>query len=326
MRSASLPRRRALGLIAWGAIATAARAAGPAATGRGRLERPLMGTVFAIEWDHPDPALARRAAERAFATAEEINAVASDYIANSELLEFCRRPHGQPVELSPLLFRLLAEAREIAEASEGCFDPTIGPLTRLWRETRRRGRLPDPEILAAARDAVGWEHLRLDPASRQASLARAGMRLDLGGIAKGQAADAMLATLRQHGVGRALVTAGGDVRAGRPPRDQDAWRVAVRALDEPGAEEILDLADAAVSTSGELHQFVEIDGVRYSHIIDPATGLGLTRPVAATVIAPRATLSDPLATACCTAPAARAREIALAAGASEVRIARAPEG
>lgn len=294
------------------------------ARSRQRMEQPLMGTLFSIVCDHADAELARRAAAAAFAAAEAINAVASDYIADSELLALSGHPPGTAVPLSPLLFRLLSEARALAETTGGLFDPTLGPLTKLWRESRRRGRLPEPEILAAAREASGWEHLTLDPDKRTATFLKPGMRLDLGGIGKGQAADAMLAALREHGVDRALVTAGGDVLAGNPPSDAEGWRVAVRALEKEGPSRVLVLANAAVSTSGDLYQSIEIDGTRYAHIIDPATGLGLTRRTAATVEAANATLSDALATACCVADPGHARELALRWGAREAEIATTP--
>jgi len=288
---------------------------------RQRLERPLMGTLFSITCQHADAGFAAAAAAEAFQAAEAINAVASDYIADSELLALSKHPPGTAVPLSPLLFRLLAEARVLAETTGGLFDPTLGPLTKLWREARRRGRLPVPETLAAARKASGWQQLVLDPAKRTATFLEPGMRLDLGGIAKGQAADAMLAILRERGVARALITAGGDVLAGDPPEGGGGWKVAVRALDHGGESRVIELANAAVSTSGDLHQSIEIDGTRYSHVIDPATGLGLTRRAAATVEAATATLADALATAACVADPLHARDQVLQWGAREAVIA-----
>ena len=284
------------------------------------LERGLMGTRFAITCHHGDAAEAKAAADAAFEAAEEINRVASDYIADSELLSLSKRPPGEPTVVSPLLFRLLSEARALAEKTGGLFDPTLGPLTRLWRESRRRKALPVPATLAAALAATGWKHLILDPGKSTVTLALPGMRLDLGGIAKGQAADAMLAVMTTRGIPVSCITAGGgDIRVGDPPRGTAGWNVGVR----PGKEQSgkLVLKNAAVSTSGDLHQSIEINGVHYSHIIDPATGLGLTRHIAATIISPDATTSDALATACCVAPAEKARQIGLSAGATEILLA-----
>jgi thiamine biosynthesis lipoprotein len=283
-------------------------------------ERELMGTRFAVTCHHLDEALVRKAIAAAFDEAEKINTVASDYIADSELLSLSRQPVGKPTPVSPLLFSLVREARDYAEKTGGLFDPTLGPLTKLWRESRRRKALPDSITLGQARAASGWKHLILDAENSTVTFAVPRMRLDLGGIAKGQAADAMLATLKNHGIPSSSVTAGGDVRLGDPPPGEEGWKIGVRTSDKTRDSDILRLSNCAVSTSGDLQQFVEIDGVRYAHIIDPATGLGLTRHVAATVISPNSTLSDALATACCVADARTAGDMAKALGAKLIRI------
>ncbi len=276
-----------------------------------------MGTRFAVTCYPPDVAEAREAVDAAFEAAAAVNAVASDYIADSELLSLSRQPAGTATPVSPLLFRLLSEACMLAEKTNGCFDPTLGPVTRLWRESRRRGKLPDPAILDAARAACGWKHLVLEEAGRTATLSLPGMRLDLGGIAKGQAADAMLEVMTTRGIPRACITAGGDIRAGEPPPGEAGWKIGIRTFREE-EQDALRISNSAASTSGDLHQSIEIEGKRYSHIIDPATGLGLTRPSAVTVIAPLAMLSDAIATACCVAPPGEAKRLGLAAGATSV--------
>ncbi len=310
-----MKRRQALILLGT-AIAPRAHAA-PVANPV-TFERGLMGTRFAITCYHGDSDQAKVAADAAFDRAERINQVASDYIADSELLGLSRHPAGEPVTVSPLLFGLISEARSIAEKTAGLFDPTLGPLTKLWRESRRRKSLPDENTLAAARAATGWQSLILDPQKLTVTFMKPAMRLDLGGIAKGQAADAMLTAMKQRGIPRCCITAGGDVRLGEPPPAAIGWKIGIRTIADRDDPKFLILANCAVSTSGDLHQFIEIDGTRYSHIIDPATGLGITRSVAATVIAPTATVSDALATACCVAPSDKAKALALAAGATEV--------
>ncbi len=287
-----------------------------AAQEKGHLfERGLMGTRFAISCYHGDAELVAKAVAAAFVEAERINDTASDYIPDSELLSIGKVPPGTPVRIPPLLFGLLEEAWAQAEKTGGLFDPTVGPLTRLWRESRRRKALPDAATLARAKAAVGWRKLVLDPAESTATFTVPDMRLDLGGIAKGQAADRMLAILEKSGVPRSSVTAGGDIRMGEPPPGKEGWNIGVRNRDvDRNATELL-LRDKAVSTSGDLRQFIEIGGVRYSHIIDPATGLGLTQPMAATVIAPTATISDALATACCIADRETAKRLVAEQGA-----------
>ena len=263
------------------------------------FERPLMGTKFSVVCYAESREVAEKAAAAAFLNAEEVNQVASDYLPESELSLLASRPVGKPIPISPLLYGLLDFSRRLAEATKGAFDPTLGPLTKLWRETRANRTLPDAEKLKAARASVGWQYFTLDPKSRTITLHRANMAFDLGGVAKGYAADLMLEALAEAGISQALITAGGDIRLGAAPPGREGWNVAIKTFDLSGNDKILTLSNAAVSTSGDLHQSVEIDGVKYSHILDPTTGLGLTRRIAASVIADNAKLSDALATAAC---------------------------
>jgi thiamine biosynthesis lipoprotein len=284
------------------------------------FSRPLMGTGFSVVCYTGDRAAAEKAVEAAFAKAEEVNAAASDYLPESELSLLSSKPVGAPVPLSPLLFGLLEHSRRIAEATNGAFDPTLGPMTKLWRETRTSGRLPDPEKLAAARASSGWRHFTLDPESRTITLLRENMAFDLGGIAKGYAADLMLDSLAAAGIRQALVTAGGDIRLGDAPPGREGWNVALKTFDVGKNDEILTLSNAAVSTSGDLHQSVEIEGVSYSHILDPATGLGLTHRIAASVIADEAKLSDALATSACVLGVDGSGALRKIAGVRELRV------
>jgi thiamine biosynthesis lipoprotein len=141
------------------------------------------------------------------------------------------------------------------------------------------------------------------------------MRLDLGGIAKGYAADAALTVLAQHGLPHAMVAAGGDLALGRPPPGEPGWKVALAPFGSAaGAPVSVVASEVGISTSGDAEQFVEIDGTRYSHILDPATGHGLTSAAAVTVIARTATLSDGLATAGCVLAARDPVRVAACAG------------
>jgi thiamine biosynthesis lipoprotein len=201
------------------------------------------------------------------------------------------------VRVSDDLFFVLQRALEIARQSGGAFDPTVGPLVKLWREARKEGKLPGSADLQAARAKVGWQHVHLDPHDRTEKLDRPGMKLDLGGIGKGCAGDEAIATLRAHGIDRALFEAGGDIVVSDPPPGKPGWPIEVyEGEHHPGRR--LTLHNAAVSTSGATEQFVEIDGIRYSHVVDPRTGIGLTNQHLATVIAPRGILSDAISTAC----------------------------
>ena len=266
------------------------------------FQQPHMGTLFRIQLYAPDCDKAAAAARAAFARVAELNSIMSDYDPKSELMRLCDQAGGEPVKVSGPLFTVLARAQQVSRDSEGAFDVTIGPVVKLWRRTRKVARLPDADTLQAARALVDWRAVVLDPEQQTVQLKRKGMRLDLGGIAKGYAADEMLAILKKHGLSRALIAAGGDLRAGDAPPGKTGWTVAIAPLEPKGAPNqegprYLTLVNAAVSTSGDAEQFVEIAGVRYSHLVDPRTGLGIPGRISATVVAPDGLTSDSLATA-----------------------------
>jgi thiamine biosynthesis lipoprotein len=258
-----------------------------------------MGTRFKIILYARNKELAVRAANAAFERVAELDGIMSDYRETSELMRLCHRAGGGPVSVSADLFRVLERAQAVARQSGGAFDVTAGPLVRLWRRARRTGEMPDPQRLAQARALTGYAKLTLDPKTRSVSLERPGMLLDLGGIAKGYAADAALLVLKRFGIRRALVAAGGDIVAGDPPPGARGWAIGIQPLEpaESSSAPRLVLVNAAVSTSGDAEQFVEINGVRYSHILDPRTGLGVTGHSSVTVVAPDGTTSDAMATA-----------------------------
>jgi thiamine biosynthesis lipoprotein len=263
--------------------------------------RRLMGVPWTITLYAASEAVGREAAAAAFAEVERLNGILSDYDETSELARLsAAAPTAAPVDVSEDLWRVLERAAAIRDATGGAFDPTVGPLTTLWRQSRRSGELPRPDKLAAARAAVGPDTLRLDPERRAVRLEASGMRLDLGGIGMGYAIDRALEVLRQRSIVAAMIDASGDIGVSGPPPGSLGWRIDVAPLDPMaiGAErQTLVLVDAAVTTSGDVRQGVEIDGIRYSHIVDPRTGVGVVGPAAVTVIAPDCTTADALATA-----------------------------
>ncbi len=255
-----------------------------------------MGMPVRIVVYAATPELADRAARAAFSRIASLDQAMSDYRPDSELNRLLATA-GRWTPVSAELFDVLTRALQVARASDGAFDPTVGPLTILWREARRTGRAPDATALEAARARVGWRQVSLGPAARAVRLARAEMRLDLGGIAKGYILQEALAVLVSHGASRALLEAGGDVVVGDPPPDRSGWRIDVAGADAAFAARAAALTRAALSTSGLTAQFVEIDGKRYSHVIDPRTGWGVTSDHAVSVIAADAATADALATA-----------------------------
>lgn len=258
-----------------------------------------MGTMFEIQFFARDKGLADGAAEAAFTRIAALDQIMSDYIPTSELRQLSSKPAGQRIEVSADLYRVLEHAEEVARKSNGAFDVTLGPLIKLWRDSRRTKVLPHPAQIAEAKQVCGYTNVVLSKPARTISLLKNHMVFDLGGIAKGYAADAALEVLRRRGITRAMVAASGDIAAGDPPVGKRGWKVGIQSIDQQGRgiTESVWLANAGISTSGDTEQFVEIGKERYSHIVDPKTGLGLTERIGVTIIARNATASDAWATA-----------------------------
>ncbi len=252
-----------------------------------------MGTEARIVVYASDSSVAAAAATAAFARIAEIDRDLSDYRVDGTVARIAAAPAGHAVAVSRDLAVVLSHALTLAAQTDGAFDPAAGAVVRLWREARRSGALPDPVRVRVARAHGGWRNVAVDTVARTVRPAVAGLWLDLGAIAKGWAADEALAVLRTNGVDRALLELGGEIVAGEPPPGADGWRVAVGSA----AQDTTLLARGALSTSGPAEQFVEIDGVRYSHVLDPRTGVSLTNGRSATVHAPSGWLADALATA-----------------------------
>jgi thiamine biosynthesis lipoprotein len=288
-----------------------ALAADPPADERFQRSARHMGVEFAIVLYAPEEALATAALDRAFARIAELDRVMSDYDPASELSRLSETssvPPGAstldppasavPVKVSDDLWNVLVWSQDLSRDSGGAFDVTIGPLTKLWRRARRQNELPAPERLAEARAAVGYAFLKLDDRTRTAQLRRANMRLDLGGVAKGLAADEALAEIKRSGITRALVRASGDIAVGDPPPGETGWRIGIAPLDpDDPPTTFVRLANAAISTSGDSRQHLEIAGRRYSHIIDPRTGVGVSGRSSVSVIATTGREADAIATA-----------------------------
>ncbi len=266
-----------------------------------RIERTElhMGSKFVIVLYAPDEQLANRALDAAFARIAALDACLSDYASDSELSRLSNAaPTPEPVPVSDDLLAVLTRAQRISEQSHGAFDVTVGPLTKLWRRARRQRQMPPEEGLLAARAAVGYASLVLDPTARTARLTKPHMRLDLGGIGQGYAVDQAMLELEKLGIQRAIINASGDLAASGPPPGQPGWVVGIAPLEPQAPPSVFGyLAHQALSTSGDAFQFVEIDHVRYSHIVDPRTGLGLTQRSSVSVLARNCTDADALATA-----------------------------
>ncbi len=267
---------------------------------RFEYEQPQMGVPFRIILYARDESEAERAATAAFNRIAGLNHILSDYETDSEISELSRTS-GKNIEVkvSDDLWNVLLPSQELARQSNGAFDVTVGPCIGLWRKARREKKLPPPDQIEHFRERVGYQNLILNKEKHTAKLLKSDMRLDVGGIAKGYAADEAIKILRGLGIQSALVAASGDLSIGDPPPGEKGWKVEIAGYDRPDgpAAGYAILSNCGVSTSGDLFQRLEIDGVRYSHILNPYTCVGMTNHALATVIAPKDTTADALATA-----------------------------
>ena len=273
----------------------------PAATSLRRFEftRVEMAMPVRIVLYSDSEEAATKAATAAFDRFRKLNEILSDYDPESEVSRLSRTAgSGRCVPVSRDLWEVLATARQVSEASGGAFDISIGPVSRLWRRARRRHELPSPERLKEALQLVDYRYVQMVPDRRCVTLVERNMRLDLGGIGKGYAIDEALSVLRAHGIDSALVDASGDIGVSGPPPQLPGWRIGI-ASPEPNAppEGFFWLVNTAIAQSGDLWQHVEIGGKRYSHIVDPKTGIGLTDRGSVTIVAPDAMTADAVASA-----------------------------
>ena len=248
---------------------------------RFEFEQPQMGVPFRMVLFAPDESIASGAAIAAFDRIKDLNAIMSDYEADSELSELSRSAgQGRAVRVSADLWRVLERSQQLAQQTEGAFDITVGPYVALWRRSRRVRQLPDPERLEEVRPAVGYRNIVLNGRDHTVQLLVPGMKLDLGGIAKGYAVDEAMKVLRSRGITRALVGGVGDIVVGEPPPGKSGWRIALAQFDRTGAptnRHVL-LRNAAISTSGDAAQRLEIDGRKALPYRESSNGCRPDRP------------------------------------------------
>jgi thiamine biosynthesis lipoprotein len=261
----------------------AALLAGPAGAARLEETRPLMGTAVQVIAEGPDEAALRAAAERAYREMNRLSDMMNHYDPRSVVSAINDAAGKRPVAAPSELLEVLAMAQRMSQRSGGAFDVTVGGL-RGWRFRRDDPRLPDGDEIRAQLPLVNWKNLVLDERAKTAQLARAGMRMDLGGVAKLYILEAGARVLERAGVERAMLNGGGDVvavgRAGAPP-----WHVGVR---DPRAPEkllgVVELARGFVASSGDYERFFERAGRRYHHVLDPRTGYPSEGPRGVTLL------------------------------------------
>lgn len=281
------------------------------------FRRGLMGTQFTIILYAADSLTALRAYTAVSTRMDTLNQIMSDYLDGSEINKLSESSgQGRWVPVSPTLFDVLAKAVTIARQTGGRYDPTIGPLAQLWRRAVRQRQFPPARERRQARRAVSWRYVQFDSTKQAILLEKGRMRLDLGGIGQGYAIDEAQKILYQHGLPCFLLDMGGDILAGNaPPNQASGWRIGLssgKARSELMAEKdtaTVWLKNAAITTSGDLERHLDINGHRYSHIMNPRSGLGLRRFVQVTVMAPTGAYADALTKAFSVAGPAGRRQL-----------------
>ena len=260
------------------------------------FHRGLMGTQFNVILYAPDSLKAKQAYHAVSVRMDTLNQLMSDYLDGSEINRLSAKAgSGNWVQVSAELFDVLQKALAIARTSGGRYDPTIGPLSQLWRRAVRRNQFPTPTERQQARKSVGYQFVEMDSVTRSIRLLRPTMRLDVGGIGQGFAIDEAQKVLQRHAIQAALIDIGGDILAYGTPPGQSGWRIDVGS-GKAGDQDTLTilLKNAAITTSGDTYRFLEYKGRRYSHIMNPHSGLGLRHFVRVTVRAPDGYRADAL--------------------------------
>ena len=265
------------------------------------FEQQKMGSPFTITIYAGDSVKAATIAAQAFQLADSLNNILSDYIDSSEINRLSASSgKGLYVPVSPPLFDILKYAQSAAVLSNGAYDITVGPVVKLWRKARKTKIFPDKDSLTAALQRTGYRYVHIDTLHRSVYLEKSGMQLDVGGLGKGFVVQAALNLIKENGFGSAMVNAGGKIVTADAPGDQKGWFIGINQPEEKDSilPQLLSLQNTAVSTSGDIYQYVELKGKKYSHIVNPKTGVGLTSQRNVTAIAPDGTTADWLSTAC----------------------------
>ena len=267
-----------------------APAAGPRQPEKLERTTDAMGTTFTVVVYGTDLASMNEAIDAAFEEAHRLDALLSNYRPASEWSRINRQAAARPVAVSSELFRLLSDCIEYSRLSEGTFDVTVGPLMRAWGFSGGSRHVPSPDRIRAALELVGYLHVQLDARKRTVRFDRPGVEIDPGGVGKGYAVDRMVQILRARGFRTALVAASGSsiFGLGNPPDEPRGWPISIAdPWDHRNNAAQVFLKDLSLSTSGSYEKSFRIGGHRYSHIMDPRSGVPAESAVQVTVIAPR---------------------------------------
>jgi len=297
---------------------------------RAVLTGATMGTTWSVVYGDPETVSAAELQTRIEEELTQINAAFSTYIADSEVSSLNAQPGGGAVVLSPRFAEVLTAALAVGDLTDGAYDITVGPLIELWGFGSREfsGEVPAAERIADARSLVGSKQMRWNPADRTLERPE-GMRIDLSSIAKGYAVDRLSVLLADAGLRNTLVEIGGELRATGERPEGGPWRLAIESPD-PSAGRFVDalaLENGAVATSGDYRNFFEVEGRRYSHLVDPRTGYPVSHElVSVTVVHENCMTADALATALIVMGRGEAQALAEAEGLAAQFVSREGDG
>lgn len=284
----------------------------PAQEKRFHFSENKMGSPFNIIFYHTDSSQAVEISKICFSIIDSLNNIFSDYSQESEISLLTENAYLEPQPVSDELLYILTESKNAWNKSGKVFDISMGALTSLWRNARKEKRFPSKSEIRKARRLTGFKKLQVDTINKTVYFTHQGMRLDFGGIVKGYAAQKVIDYLTSIKIFHALADAGGDIVMSQPPLGKVGWTVGINMPQQENQlwNQNLLLANCSVATSGDVYQFIAHNGKKYSHIIDPRTGYGVTTQRNVTVIAKDGITADWLATACSILPFHKALNLA----------------
>ena len=271
-----------------------------------------MGSTFSIILYCDDSTKASALSKECFALVDSMNNIFSDYAATSEVGKLASMPVVKDQKVSDELIEVIRLSKHAWQRSGKSFDVTIGSLTQLWRKAKKENRFPTEEEIKNAKRAAGFKNVTYDIFVKTISFNTPGLRLDFGGIVPGYVAQKVLDHLKTRNINIALVDASGDIIMSDPPPGKEGWLVGINLPESENElwDKKLEIKNLAVSTSGDVYRYSVHNGKKYSHIIDPKTGYGVTSQRNVTVISKNGAEADWLATACSILPVKKALKLA----------------
>lgn len=272
-----------------------------------------MGSAFNLIIVSADSNKANHLARKSYELVDSLSHIFSNYDSSSELSKINASAGLLPYKMSRAMLDLVQKSQYAYIQSKGAYDISIGPLSSLWRKARKAKLFPEASTVLATKKLVGFAQIKINKRLGTIFLPNANMQLDFGGIAKGYIAQWVINFLKANGIQQALVDAGGDIVMSGPPLNQQGWLIGVNLPETTDQllNKKLQLSNCSVATSGDVFQFIEYKGVKYSHIINPLTGYGVTNLRNVTIVAKTGATADWLATACSILPIKEAKQLAI---------------